>query len=93
MIGVLSIAASMYITLYLIVRLLDLSAMQPIIPVLTSILMELAAWQQDVASVIQLDKQAIGTWLNLGVYVLPILLIVITFVKGKRGKASCATDA
>ncbi len=91
--GVFSIAASMYASLYLLVRLFKLPAMQPIIPVVTVILVELAQWQPDVGSVIKLDNQAIVTWLNIGIYVIPTILIIATFWQRKRGKVSCNTDA
>jgi spore germination protein KB len=92
-VGVISIAASLYVSVYLVVRLLKLPAMQPMIPVSTIIMVELAQLQPDVISVIRLDNQATGSWLNTGVYLIPILLTLLTFWKRKRGKASCATDA
>jgi len=86
--GILSIATSLYIGLYLIVVLLKLPALRPIVPLGVSLVAQLAMLPPDIGYTIQADQ-----WLTqisqLGLYFFPGMLFVIALVK-KRGKKTCA---
>lgn len=89
MTGVLAIAINFYMGVYLITRLLNLPTMRPLVPIVAILLAELSMLPPDITTVIILDLLAIRTYLNIGVYVIPAILIAAAFLKKKRRVAQC----
>lgn len=88
--GVLAIAVNLYIGLYLITRLLNLPTMRPLIPLTCLILWQVAMLPPDIATVILLDAAIITTYFNIGIYVIPTLLIIAALLKKrKKGAFVC----
>ena len=89
--GVMAIAINFYMGLYLITRLLKLPTMRPLIPITGIILAETAMIPPDITTVIVLDELIITTYFNVGVYVIPTMLIIAALLKKKkRGATQCA---
>lgn len=87
--GLLSIAGSLYIGLYLIALLLKLPTMRPIVPLGVIFVAQLAMLPPDIGYTIHVDQLLIQVS-NLGIYVFPGILFTMAFVK-KRRKKSCAS--
>lgn len=90
-VGVLSAAIGLYITLYLLARLCHLPALRPLIPALAVLAGELALLPTDVAEVLRLDALAVR-WFSWGLYALPLLLLLGLVLQGRRGK-TCSSRA
>lgn len=86
-IGLLSIAGFLYIALYLIVILLRLPTMRPIVPLGVIIIANLAMLPPDIGYAIRVDKVIIQLS-NVGIYVFPGVLFIMSMVK-KRRKKQC----
>ena len=90
-VGIISIAISVYMALYLISRLLKLPTMAPLIPVVMLILIELAMIPEDITTAINLDYELLSTYYNGGLYVFPVLLFAMAYLKKrKHNKAAVA---
>lgn len=70
-VGIISIAISVYIGLYLIVRLLDLPTMSPLVPVVLLILIELAMIPGDIVTTNEWEVRLLTTYYNAGAYFIP----------------------
>lgn len=91
MIGVLAIAINFYMGHYLITRLLNLPTMRPLIPIVSVIIAELAMLPPDITTVITLDGVIITSYFNIGMYIIPSILIVAAMVRRKKkGAKQCA---
>ena len=86
-IGLVSIAGFLYMALYLIVMLLKLPTMRPIVPLAVLIVANLAMLPPDIGYAIRVD-QLIVRISNVGIYVFPGLLFIMSIVK-KRRKKQC----
>lgn len=87
--GLLAIASSLYIGLYLIVLLLKLPALRPIVPLGAMIVANLAMLPPDIGYTIQVDQLFVQVS-QLGIYLLPGILFIMAVVK-KRGKKTCTS--
>lgn len=86
--GIIFVAISMYMGLFLIGRLLGMPTFRPLIPVFTVILTQLAMIPPSIDDVIKLD----ALWIqlgNIGIYIIPVILLLVTFIRKKRRSASC----
>ncbi|TWH51860.1 GerAB/ArcD/ProY family transporter [Sporomusa sp. KB1] len=90
-IGILAIAVTLYIGLYLITRLGNLPTMRPLIPTVTIILTELAMLPPDVNSIITIERVMMNSYYDIGIYIIPLLLFAITMLKGKR-RPKCSSE-
>lgn len=89
--GVLAIAINLYIGLHLLARLLNLPTMRPLILIVSSILAQTAMLPPDIVTVILLDHAIITTYFNVGVYVIPTVLIIAAWLKKRNKEAmQCA---
>lgn len=88
--GILGIAISIYMGLYLITRLLNLPTMKPLIPIVTILIAELAMIPRDVGSVLAIESFMVRGYYLVGIYVIPLLLFAATLLKGKKG-TKCAS--
>lgn len=86
--GLLAIAGSLYMGLYLIVVLLKLPALRSIVPLVAMIVANLAMLLPDIGYTIQVDQLLIR-FSQMGIYVFPGILFVMALVK-KRRKKPCA---
>lgn len=86
--GLLAIASSLYIGLYLIVVLLKLSTMRPVVPLVTIIVAYLAMLPPDIGYTIRVDK-LLTRVSQLGIYLFPGILFVMALVKKKGRKETC----
>jgi len=86
--GMLAIASSLYIGLYLIVVLLKLPTMRPVVPMVTIIVAYLAMLPPDIGYTLLVDRLLIQVF-ELGIYVFPGILFVMTLVKKKGRKERC----
>jgi len=88
MFGLMAIAGSMYMGLYLIVVLLKLPGLRPIAPLGAIIVANLAMLPPDIGTTIRLDQLLVQVS-QVGIYLFPGILFVMALVK-KRRKKSCA---
>ena len=89
--GILAIAGSLYIGLYLIVVLLKLPALRPIVVLGVSIVALIAMLPPDIAYTIKVDKLLI-TFAAVGIYIFPGILFLMALVKRKRRKKTCTSS-
>ena len=89
-VGLLAIAINLFMGLYLITRILRLPTMRPIIPAVAIILTEVAMLPTNIGSVIGLVSLSITTYFNIGLYVIPSLLVVLAVVKRNKRRAGHA---
>lgn len=91
--GILSIAASLYLGIFLLARLFELPSLRPIIGVVTIIICELAAIPPDISQAIRLDEWLLTGYGNVGIYGIPVILLLLTVWKGRKGRdSSCIAD-
>ncbi|MGI6092827.1 MAG: GerAB/ArcD/ProY family transporter [Veillonellaceae bacterium] len=89
--GVLAIAINLYIGLYLITRLLNLPTLRPLIPIASILLAQAAMLPPDIATIIVLDGILITTYFNIGLYIIPSILIIAALLKKRKKEAiKCA---
>jgi spore germination protein KB len=75
--GMLAAAASLYVALYLLVRLLDLPALRPIVPLAVATTLSLAALPGSFEDVVEIDL--LFTNISLaGLFILPPILFTVT---------------
>ncbi len=86
--GLLAIAGSMYVGLYLILLLLKLPALRSVVPLGSMIVANLAMLPPDIGYTIQVDQVFVQVT-QIGIYLFPGILFVMTLVK-KRRKKTCA---
>ena len=89
MIGLLAIAGSLYIGLYLIAVLLKLPALRPIVPLGVIIVANLAMMPPDIGYTLQVDQHLIVLF-DIGIYAFPATLFAMTLWK-KRRKRLCTS--
>lgn len=89
-IGVLAAAASLYFGLYLITRLFRLPSYRPLILSISVILCMLSTIPPAVGEVVMLYSYLIKTYFNLGVYAVPLVLLLALLFQKRKGKAACA---
>lgn len=83
-VGLVSIAINLYLALYLISRLLKLPSLQPLIPAVGFIVVNLAVIPPDINSVIELDGYLVTMFFSVAMYGPPALIVLAYLVK-KRG--------
>lgn len=90
-VGVSAIALNFYLGNYLISRLFNLPTIRPLIPIVSIIVAEIAILPPDITTVIVLDEVIITSYFNLGIYVIPPILIAAAILKRrKKGVNRCA---
>lgn len=89
MFGLLAVAGSLYIGLYLIAILLKLPTLKPIVPLGTILIANIAMMPPDIGYALQVDQQLI-TLFDVGIYIFPTLLFVMAWWK-KRRKRLCTS--
>lgn len=87
-VGLLSIAASLYIGLYLIMALLKLPTLRPIVPLGVIIVANLAMLPPNIGYTIEMDRLILQISM-LGMYIFPGILFTMALIK-KRRKKTCA---
>lgn len=85
MIGLLAIAGSLYIGLYLMAVLLKLPAFRPIVPLGVVLIANLAMLPPDIGYALQVDQRLIVLF-DVGIFVFPPILFVMTIWKKRRKK-------
>lgn len=88
MFGLLSIATSLYLGLYLIVILLKLPTMRPIVPLGAIIIANLSMLPPDIGFTLRTDQLLVQIS-QIGIYLFPLILFLMTLVK-KRRKKPCS---
>lgn len=86
-VSMLAIAISLYTSVYLIARILDLPSARPIIPIMSAIVATLAMLPPDIVTVFGYDKMVLSISL-VGLYVVPVVLLAALWLK-KRGMKRC----
>jgi spore germination protein KB len=81
--GALNLAASLYVGLYILTKLLNLPSMRPLIGIVTIVLAELSIMPPDIVTVIGFDGKAI-IFFNIGIYVIPLILLVAAIVRSRQ---------
>lgn len=90
--GLATVAINLYISLYLMTRLFNLSSMRPLILPVALIAAQLSLMPSDIAATIELSSKMDMTLLNIGVFAIPVILLIATLLKGKRKAKSCAIN-
>ncbi|MDF2634409.1 MAG: Spore germination protein [Pelosinus sp.] len=85
MFGLLAVAGSLYVGLYLIALLLKLPTLRPIVPLGAMLIANAAMMPPDIGYALQVDQKLI-TLFDVGIYVFPIILFVMTYWKRRRKK-------
>jgi spore germination protein KB len=81
--GLLAIAASMYVAMYMLARLLDLPTLRPFLPLMMLLTGSLALLFESVDKVLAAD--AIFAYISLiGLYVIPVILFLVTLIKARN---------
>lgn len=88
--GVLAIAGSIYVGLYLFGTLLNLPALRPMVPLVMVICANLAILPPDIPYVLKID-QFLTYAAGLGVYGFPTVLFILAYLS-KRRKPLCAAS-
>jgi spore germination protein KB len=81
--GALNLAASLYVGLYMLTKLLNLPSLRPLIAIVTIVLAELSIVPPDIVTVIGLDDKAIS-FFNIGIYVIPLILLIAAVAKSRQ---------
>lgn len=87
--GLLAVAGSLYIGLYLIAVLLKLPTLRPIVPLGTILIANMAMMPPDIGYVLQVDQELM-LFLDIGLYIFPTLLFIMAWWK-KRRKRLCTS--
>lgn len=85
MFGLVAVAGSLYIGLYLIVLLLKLPTLRPIVPLGAILIANMAMMPPDIGYALKIDQTLISAF-DVGIYVFPALLFVLTWWKKRRKK-------
>lgn len=92
-VGVLAIAANLYVGMYLMTRLFHLPGLRPIIPIVCFIIAQLAMIPDDITDVIALVAEFNGIYMNIGLYVIPSLLFFAALLRHRRrGPGTCTAE-
>lgn len=89
MFGVLAIAASLYIAVYLIARLFQLTTPKPLFPLLTALTVGLSILPQNFDQLAKYDNMFV-IFEIVGIYIIPLLLLLSSLIKGKKRVCSSA---
>ncbi|MBU2702684.1 hypothetical protein Ga0466249_003819 [Sporomusaceae bacterium BoRhaA] len=82
--GTLAIAGDLFITAYLVGRVLNLPIIRPIMPCLAMLMTSVALLPENIMQAVRLDKQLI--YLNdIAVYMIPLALLIATLSKQMKG--------
>jgi len=87
MFGMLAIALSLYIAVYLARHILNLTILRPLIPLLSVLTIAISMLPENFDQVTKYE----GLLLNaeaIGIYLIPLMLLVAYFIKGKDEKCS-----
>ncbi|MEN6412047.1 MAG: GerAB/ArcD/ProY family transporter [Veillonellales bacterium] len=90
-VGVLAIAANLYVGMYLITRLFNLPALRPIIPIVCLLIAQIAMIPDDITDVIQLAREFNIIYMNVGLYAIPFLLFIAAFIRRRKRRAGACT--
>lgn len=82
--GIVAVAATFYVSIYIIARLFDLPTLKPLIIPAVLTAAQLAMLPPDITSVLLLHAHLITTWYNIGSLIIP-LLIFIAFLMRRKG--------
>lgn len=85
MFGLLAVAGSLYISLYLIALLLKLPTIRPMVPIGVILIANLAMMPPNIGYALKVDQQLIVLF-DMGIYVFPAILFVMTLWKKRRKK-------
>lgn len=88
-IGVLGAAFSLYFGLFLITRVFRLPTFRPLIPSISIMLAMLSMIPTDVAEVAMIYSYLSQTYFNLGIYAVPLVLLLALLFKKRKGAAPC----
>ncbi|SMD07838.1 GerAB/ArcD/ProY family transporter [Sporomusa malonica] len=84
--GIIAIAVTFYVSIYIITRLVDLPTYKPLIfPTILSAA-QLAMLPPDITSVLLLHGNLVTTWYNIGSLGVPLLIFIAFFVRRKGVK-------
>lgn len=85
MFGMLAIATSLYIAVYLVTRILKLTTLKPMIPLLTVLTMTLSMLPKNFDQVTKYESLLLNAE-AIGIYLIPLVLLVSYLIKGKDKK-------
>lgn len=85
MFGLLAVAGSLYIALYLIAVLLKLPTLRPIVPLGAILIANIAMMPPDIGYALAVDQKLILVF-DVGIYAFPTLLFVLAWWKKRRKK-------
>ncbi|SFM17997.1 GerAB/ArcD/ProY family transporter [Pelosinus propionicus] len=85
MFGLLAVAGSLYVGLYLLAVLLKLPTLRPIVPLGAILIANLAMMPPDIGYVLEVDQKLI-TLFDVGIYGFPTLLFILAWWKKRREK-------
>jgi spore germination protein (amino acid permease) len=83
MFGILAIALSLYISVYLVTRLLQLTTLRPLIPLFVVIVCVLSMLPENIDQVNKYESMLLNAE-DIGIYLIQILLLAAHLIKGKR---------
>ncbi|MDL2280926.1 spore germination protein [Selenomonadales bacterium OttesenSCG-928-I06] len=78
-VGLISIGVSAWVTLYLVARMLKLSDIKPLIPLLSIIVFSTATFAENALSIIDFDLGFLKIYHGLSMYVFPIILLFMFY--------------
>jgi hypothetical protein len=90
--GIVAIAVTLYVSIYIITRLFDLPTYKPIIIPATLSAAQLAMIPPDITSVLLLHANLVTTWYNIGALGIPLLIFAAFLVRGKEVKTCPAAS-
>lgn len=88
--GIISIAVSLYVVLFLYARLTGLPSIRPIIPAVALIAAQLSMLPEDIAAAAALESLLTRYYYSFGNYGIPLILVTVSLLKG-RAKRKCVT--
>lgn len=90
--GIVAIAVTLYVSIYIIGRLFNLPTLRPLIVPAVFTAAQLAMLPPDITSVLLLHAKLVSTWYNIGSVIIPLLLFSV-FVVRRRGKKTWSCDS
>lgn len=81
--GILAVAGSLYMALYLIATLFKLPTIRPIVPISTIIIANLAIYPQNIGAAIAIDQRLL-IFFNIGMYIFPSILFIRALFKRRK---------
>lgn len=85
-VGVLAIALTLYVSIYIIGRMFDLPTLRPLVIPATLVAAQIAMLPPDITSVLLLHANLITAWYNIGAIIIPLFIAAAFFVRRKGGK-------